>query len=99
MASFATSKSKKEAHEESDASEDNAKPQDEFDSLEPKTLAPLKEYFQNCSLYIFHKDLRLRRLCLLLSESADVLEELEEMEKKGTLGEYSERSEDGEQEV
>ena len=34
-------------------------------------------------MYIFHKDSKIRRLCLILSESQDSLDALHEFEKDG----------------
>ena len=43
----------------------------------------------NASLLIFHKDSKIRRLCLRLAESPETLREFYQAEREGTLDSYS----------
>ena len=46
------------------------------------------KYVKNSSLFFFHKDSRVRRMCMQLAETPEVLIELEKQEKEGNLDDY-----------
>ena len=53
----------------------------------------MKDYFLNSSLFLIHKDTRIRRACLMLAESPENLELLEQFELEGPEN-YNEKESD-----
>lgn len=47
------------------------------------------DYMTDSSLFIFHKDSKIRRLCLILAETEENLKLLKDMEESGRLKDYN----------